>query len=863
MASEQAIRSDLITADRDEVHVEKERVPKMTQHFESLAEKVREPDLGNYDSHSGKVNQAEARFKEGREPFGIAKVGHHGGPLQQSNTGNVDVVAEQGRESQGVAGTTKNEVHSGQGSLTGRVDVGGIKPIGKMESVGKERDSKLAGTRDTQSDEWKESRFSAAEEARGEKQRASSITGDKGGRSEKEQPTAQDMGNYQTIAQQASAEAIRRRAEKLNEKAKELVAMTRQQGVQREAEHGTEKGSITGVTRPEEDQRGYYDDNNKEKSQAQQQGYVGAKDTIAGIGKTAMDYTLQAAAQAKDTTVNVGKSIASSVGEKNAENKDTATQRVQRETTSGPEKSRTTNELTGPEGGQQGHEVHDNNKEKSQQQGYVAAKDTIAGAGKTAMDYSLQVATRAKDTAANVGKSVASYMGEKNAENKERKTESGPEKGPTNEVTSPEEGQQGNDNTTEKSQQVYAAAKDTIAGASKNAMDYTLQGAAKAKDTAVSNGKNIANYVGEKNAENKDASAQRVQRGAQSGEGQQDHDNNEEKSQQGSVAAKDIIAGASKTAMDHTQQAAAIAKDTAVGVSNNIASYVGQMNTGNEDTTTQNVQREDESRPEKGPTSEVTGPEEEGQQGNDNIKDKSQQSYVGAKNTVAAAGKTAMDYTLQAAVKAKDTALIISNSIASYAGEKAAVAKDVTLENSKKVGGLAGQKTVEAKDTAVDTAGRVSKSIASYTGEKAAVAKDVTLESSKKVGGLAGQKAVEAKDAAAKTGWAAARYASEKAALAANAAALYTAKKEIEANQPSETREKFAAMAEGKGGEDQDIATKFKETVGIQSGPTEETKQEEDEGGLLSAVGETVVEIAQCAKDLVIGQEPGDETKHE
>ncbi|KAF8369718.1 hypothetical protein HHK36_032259 [Tetracentron sinense] len=203
-----------------------------------------------------------------------------------------------------------------------------------------------------------------------------------------------------------------------------------------------------------------------------------------------------------------------------------------------------------------------------------------------------------------------------------------------------------------------------------------------------------------------------------------------------------------------------------------------------------------------------------------------------ARDKITGASKTAAEYTAQTAEQAKD-----------YALQKAAEAKDAAVNISKEVGGYAEEKAVAAKD---------------YTCEKAVEATKVAADAAHRAAEFAGETALVAKEVAAGTGYSAIQYAGEKVAAAKEAAISsgerameYTAKKKEEAKKEADAK---------KSSEEQDFATGVTE-----SEMSEDIKQEqllqgigeqenENAGGLLEAIGETIIEIAQTAKNLFIGQ---------
>ncbi|XP_043699744.1 LOW QUALITY PROTEIN: seed biotin-containing protein SBP65-like [Telopea speciosissima] len=210
---------------------------------------------------------------------------------------------------------------------------------------------------------------------------------------------------------------------------------------------------------------------------------------------------------------------------------------------------------------------------------------------------------------------------------------------------------------------------------------------------------------------------------------------------------------------------------------------------------------------------------EKGQQAYEYTAEKGQKGASATKDTLAGAGKNALNYTVLEAEKTKDVVVKGSEATLHYAGEKAA----------------------GAKHTAVN----VAKSAASYAGETAVAAKDVTLEGGKKVAASAAQKAtvvgLTAAEAAAAAGHKVAEHSAEKMA---------SAKKAAEAK-----RQDWTEYTEEKQREGRDWGTGLRHR-GVTQKAHEEQGGTESVGELLGAVGETVAEIAQRAKEMVIGGPP-------
>ncbi|XVF58614.1 hypothetical protein PTKIN_Ptkin07bG0080600 [Pterospermum kingtungense] len=251
--------------------------------------------------------------------------------------------------------------------------------------------------------------------------------------------------------------------------------------------------------------------------------------------------------------------------------------------------------------------------------------------------------------------------------------------------------------------------------------------------------------------------------------------------------------------------------------------------------------------------------------------EKIQHGYVATKDSLVSAGKTVVDYTapkaaqakdyaLQTAVKAKDTAVDVSKNIASYAGEKAIATKDVTIEKGKGVAELAGEVAVDVKDKAVAAGWHA----AHYTTEKAVEGTKVAAGVVEGVAEYAGHKAVEI---ASKPLGAA----KEAAAAAGETMIQYTARKKEESERELEAKRSSTKIQQGidesrpqrQVENREQRPTDSQQHEDISKKMTQETyhglageDKEEDQTGVLGAIGETIVEIAQTTKDLVIGPSP-------
>ncbi|KAJ6291496.1 hypothetical protein OIU76_023549 [Salix suchowensis] len=263
--------------------------------------------------------------------------------------------------------------------------------------------------------------------------------------------------------------------------------------------------------------------------------------------------------------------------------------------------------------------------------------------------------------------------------------------------------------------------------------------------------------------------------------------------------------------------------------------------------------------------------------------------------------------------KAKNKASQAVGSAKNTVAEKAAQTKDIAAENAAQARDITAQKAAQgketgaqAKDTIVEGAWRTSeyvleksKGAKDYTVEKAVAAKDVTMESGKEAAHYVEKVAVNMKDKAAAAGWTAAHYTTEKAVDGTMAAARaveyagqkttelagkplraaketaastgesikeYTARKKEEAERELEARKaaegqggeyKEESQVHATGGQGAEVANQFSEEITPEGEEQYWRRQQGQEASsLLGAIGETIVEIAQATKDLVIGQDP-------
>ncbi|KAK9689895.1 hypothetical protein RND81_09G089000 [Saponaria officinalis] len=250
-----------------------------------------------------------------------------------------------------------------------------------------------------------------------------------------------------------------------------------------------------------------------------------------------------------------------------------------------------------------------------------------------------------------------------------------------------------------------------------------------------------------------------------------------------------------------------------------------------------------------------------------------------AKETLSSGTQVATEYASEKAVQAKDTTVSATKAVAGYVGEKAVVAKDVAIEKAALAKDVAVEKAAVAKDVAVET----GKAAAGYAGKVAEGVKDqavvagwgvahktteIAVEATKMAGGVVGK----AKDVVATAAHKAVELAEVPVVIARDTAvgggeklADYTARKKIEAEKYKEEnqaqyQQEGAHPTSGGGGIGEKIegATETVKDTGRRlteglTGGSEESMTEESEAGVLGAIGETIVEIAQHTTNLVAG----------
>ncbi|XP_047335917.1 seed biotin-containing protein SBP65-like [Impatiens glandulifera] len=232
----------------------------------------------------------------------------------------------------------------------------------------------------------------------------------------------------------------------------------------------------------------------------------------------------------------------------------------------------------------------------------------------------------------------------------------------------------------------------------------------------------------------------------------------------------------------------------------------------------------------------------------DTLADKTKQ----AKDTITAAAQQAKEKVVtseavvpSSAEKVKGATVGTVQKIGGYVGEKAVAAKDMAVEAGKTTVGYTGKVAVDVKDKAVvagwgvanfttektvaatkAAAGAVG-GVAGYVGEKTGAAKDT-------VTGFVGEKIVNAKDAVVS---------------AEESLAEYTARKKAEADRELGMKKKVGGGV-GVGGGDEGKG----EGLMMKKGEDDiDVMDKGGEEGVLQAIGETLVEIAQETKQFVVG----------
>ncbi|CAL0323595.1 unnamed protein product [Lupinus luteus] len=355
MASQQVSRRENTTNERD-VHVEKNRVPKMATHFEHLAEQAK--DDGGKDTPQGSWEELQGgEYNKDHAGKAIGDVGGHGRARETRDLGGAQYYESLADKEGGVGGgggvgpnVGKFEIHGGGGRRN-------EEELERRTRVGIGRESKVGG--DSEGVRGRE--INVGRDAEGVRVGESKVGGEPKGatavitcrlekddeqkgrgreeeileRAEKER--LEEISKYRQEAKQNQNEAISAAQERY-ERAKQAANETLSNTTQTTQEKASQAKDIA----LEKGQQGYgptkdtitqAKDTTIEKGQ---QGYATTKDTITSAAKTAVeytvpvaekakDYTIQAAVKTKDVTLETGKSAAQIAGKVAVDLKDKAT----------------------------------------------------------------------------------------------------------------------------------------------------------------------------------------------------------------------------------------------------------------------------------------------------------------------------------------------------------------------------------------------------------------------------------------------------------------------------------------------------------------------------------------------------------
>ncbi|KAJ6348911.1 hypothetical protein OIU77_006492 [Salix suchowensis] len=203
----------------------------------------------------------------------------------------------------------------------------------------------------------------------------------------------------------------------------------------------------------------------------------------------------------------------------------------------------------------------------------------------------------------------------------------------------------------------------------------------------------------------------------------------------------------------------------------------------------------------------------------------------------------ARDITAQKTAQGKDTVVEGAQKTTSYIAEKGAQAKDTIVEGARRTSEpllLDGLLLITQLKKAVDGTVAAARAV-EYAGQK-------TTE-------LAGKPLRAAKETAASTGESIKEYTARK---------KEEAERELEARKAAEGQRSFQggeykeeSQVHATGGQGAEVANQFSEEI-TPEGEEQYWRQQQGQeaSSLLGAIGETIVEIAQATKDLVIGQDP-------
>uniref|UniRef100_A0A9I9DKJ8 Seed biotin-containing protein SBP65 n=1 Tax=Cucumis melo TaxID=3656 RepID=A0A9I9DKJ8_CUCME len=207
-----------------------------------------------------------------------------------------------------------------------------------------------------------------------------------------------------------------------------------------------------------------------------------------------------------------------------------------------------------------------------------------------------------------------------------------------------------------------------------------------------------------------------------------------------------------------------------------------------------------------------------------------------AKDYTVPIAEKAKDYTVQKAIEAKDITVSAGQTTAHYLGEKAVAAKDVAVESGKVAAEYAGKAAEDLKDKAVVAGWSTAHYSCDTAMEGTKAAARLVKGAAEYAGAIAGKPLSAAKNVAQSTGESVKEYTARKKEIAEREATYKTGEKETMYEKTKGTFEGGKEELKGRGNE----------------------KRVDDDGGILGAIGETIYEIAQTTKEIVIGD--GDES---
>ncbi|XP_023534218.1 seed biotin-containing protein SBP65-like [Cucurbita pepo subsp. pepo] len=213
------------------------------------------------------------------------------------------------------------------------------------------------------------------------------------------------------------------------------------------------------------------------------------------------------------------------------------------------------------------------------------------------------------------------------------------------------------------------------------------------------------------------------------------------------------------------------------------------------------------------------------------------------KETLTSAAKTAKDYTAPIAEKAKDYTVSAGRTTAHYLGEKAVVAKDVAIESGKVAAGYAGKAAEDLKDKTAVAGWSTAHYSCDTAVEGTKAAARLVKGAAEYAGAIAAKPLSAAKNVAESTGETVKDYTARKKEEAQRESMYKQTEKDSMYEKTKETFEGGIEEVKERGGE---------------RGGENRVEEDRSDGGILGAIGETIYEIAQTTKEIVIG--PGDET---